>query len=90
MYDYFGNYLEPEPDDWHRIMAVIEFSGCRSANQFAQLIGLRRPEVLYRIKRGQNGISAAMADRITKHIPLINIGWLRCGVGPMFRLGDYK
>ena len=85
MYYYFDDYFTPEPDDWQRVSAVIRFSGCCSTNQFAQRIGLQRAETLYRIQRGQNGISAAMANRIIEHFPSINIGWLRCGVGPMFR-----
>ena len=72
-------------DDWHRLRAVIRYSGCTSTNKFAQRIGLSRAEILYRIKRKKNGISGALAARIAEHFPEINVEWLQFAEGPMFK-----
>ena len=72
-------------DDWHRLRAVIRYSGCTSTNKFAQRIGLSRAEILYRIKRKQNGISGALAARIAEHFPEINVEGLQFAEGPMFK-----
>ena len=64
---------------WKRIETVIEISGARNVNAFANLIGLQRPELLYRIQRGENGISKALARRIHEHFPLFNTVWLSYG-----------
>ena len=65
--------------------AVINYLEMRSVNQFAMHIGLPVAENLYRIKRGQNGISRALADRIVEHYPQISKGWLLSGDGNMLR-----
>lgn len=71
-----------ENKQWERLAAVIEL-GNMSANAFAKHIGLKHAENLYRVKRGQNGISRALADRIVKHYPEISRGWLLFGEGTM-------
>ena len=72
-------------EDWPRLEAVINYLEMRSVNQFAMHIGLPVAENLYRIKRGQNGISRALADRIVEHYPQISKGWLLSGDGNMLR-----
>lgn len=54
-----------------------------SANYFAHHIGLSRGENLYQIKRGNNGISLNLAERIVTHFPQINRLWLLTGEGEM-------
>ena len=76
--------------NWKRMQAVMRFCGCTSANRFAHYIGLSRPEVLYRVMRGQNGISEALADRIVRAVGYINIDWLLHGEGEMFEYFDLE
>lgn len=64
---------------WERLKKVIEASGARSTNAFAKLIELDRPEILYRIKRGENSISKALAERICSHFPHFEHTWLLYG-----------
>lgn len=54
-----------------------------TVNYFARYIGLSRGENLYRIKRGDNGISRDLADRIVAVFPEIDKVWLLTGVGRM-------
>lgn len=68
---------------WERLAAVIRMAGM-STNYFARYIGLPVAENLYRIKRGQNGISRDVADRIVEKFPAISKGWLLTGEGNMF------
>ena len=70
-------------DSWARIDAVIIHAKL-TTNSFATHIGLSCGEVLYRIKRGINGISRDLAEKITQHYPEISIGWLMTGYGNMF------
>ena len=67
------------PLPWERIERVIRYSGIPSINAFARGIGLSRSETLYQIKKGNNGISRAMAERIHAHYPAFSILWLLCG-----------
>lgn len=55
-----------------------------STNYFARYIGLARGENLYQIKRGNNGISLDVADRIVAKFPQIDKLWLLTGEGQMF------
>ena len=55
-------------NNWQRIEAVIKWANM-STNYFALYIGLARGENLYQIKRGNNGISLDVADRIVSKIP---------------------
>lgn len=59
-----------------------------STNYFARYIGLARGENLYQIKRGNNGISLDLADRIVVKFPQIDKLWLLTGEGQMF--GDER
>lgn len=76
------NYKEQA---WERIEAVVKRSGM-TVNGFAKHIGLQRGENLYQIKRGNNGISVDVANRICERFPDINKLWLLTGDGEM--LGD--
>lgn len=67
---------------WQRLEAVIRWANM-SANFFAHHIGLSRGENLYQIKRGNNGISLNLAERIVTHFPSINRLWLLTGEGDM-------
>lgn len=71
-------------EDWPRLEAVIKYSGM-SVNKFAKHIGLPAAENLYRIKRGQNGISRMVAERVVEHFPSVSKGWLLTGEGAMVR-----
>ncbi|MCC8018825.1 MAG: hypothetical protein LIO85_03515 [Rikenellaceae bacterium] len=55
---------------------------------FAQSIGLKRGENLYQIKRGNNGISRQLAERIVEYFPKISKSWLLTGEGNHVRTGD--
>nr|WP_290539702.1 hypothetical protein [Alistipes sp.] len=55
-----------------------------STNYFARYIGLARGENLYQIKRGNNGISLDVAERIVGKFPRIDKLWLLTGEGQMF------
>lgn len=67
---------------WDRVEAVIKMSKM-STNAFAKHIGLMRGENLYQIKRGNNGISVDVADRICENYPKVNKLWLLTGEGTM-------
>lgn len=69
-------------EQWARLAVVIAYSQM-TTNAFARYIGLPCGENLYRIKRGQNGISRDVANRIAKKFPEISLGWLLCGEGVM-------
>lgn len=69
---------------WQRLSAVIRWANM-SANYFALHIGLARGENLYQIKRGNNGISLNLADRIVHHFPEVNKLWLLTGEGEMLK-----
>ena len=68
---------------WQRLSAVIEWADM-TANYFARHIGLPRGENIYQIKRGNNGISRRLAERIVTHFPQISKMWLLTGEGEMF------
>lgn len=75
--------LQDMPEHWVRLSAVIEQAGM-STNYFAHHIGLPVAETLYRVKRGQNGISRDVAERIVDKFPNISKGWLLTGEGSMY------
>ena len=58
-------------DDWQRIEKIVRWTGL-SVNSFALSIGLNRSENLYRIKRGDNGISKELAELIAARYPEIS------------------
>lgn len=68
---------------WQRLEAVISWTGL-SINGFARRIGLPRGENLYQIKKGNNGISLDVANRIVSKFPKIDKLWLLAGDGHMF------
>ena len=55
-----------------------------STNYFARHIGLPRGENLYQIKRGNNGISLDVAERVVSSFPQLDKLWLLTGEGEMF------
>ncbi len=63
--------------------AVIQWANM-TTNYFARYIGLARGENLYQIKRGNNGISLDVADRVVSHFPQVSKLWLLTGEGSMF------
>ena len=71
-------------EQWLRLEAVIAYAKM-TTNAFAHHIGLPCGENLYRIKRGQNGISRDVANRIAVKYPEISKGWLLFGEGEMLR-----
>lgn len=75
--------MREKQNNWLRIEAVIKWANM-STNYFARYIGLARGENLYQIKRGNNGISLDVADRIVAKFPQIDKLWLLTGEGQMF------
>lgn len=73
--------------NWNRLESVIKWANM-TVNYFARYIGLSRAENLYRIKRGDNGISRDLADRIVGVFPEIDRVWLLTGVGRMLLSDD--
>lgn len=73
--------------NWNRLECVIKWADM-TVNYFARYIGLARAENLYRIKRGDNGISRDLADRIVGTFPEIDRVWLLTGVGRMLLSDD--
>lgn len=67
---------------WMRIEAILARVNM-TTNYFSRYIGLARGENLYQIKRGNNGISMGLADRIVRHFPEYNRMWLLTGEGAM-------
>lgn len=61
-----------------------------STNYFARYIGLPRGENLYQIKRGNNGISRDVANRIVEKFPQINKLWVLTGEGQMFAASELR
>lgn len=72
-----------ELGDWQRIEKIIAWAGL-SVNAFAMNIGLGRSENLYRIRRGDNGVSKELARAIAARYPEINPVWVLTGEGEMF------
>ena len=70
-------------NNWQRVEAVIKWANM-STNYFARHIGLARGENLYQIKRGNNGISMDVAERIVAKFPQVDKLWLLTGDGQMF------
>jgi hypothetical protein len=75
--------MREKQNNWQRIEAVINWANM-STNYFARHIGLARGENLYQIKRGNNGISLDVAERIVAHFPQVDKLWLLTGEGQMF------
>jgi len=75
--------MREKQKNWQRIEAVIKWANM-STNYFARYIGLARGENLYQIKRGNNGISLDVADRIVSKFPQVDKLWLLTGEGQMF------
>ncbi len=75
--------MREKQNNWERIEAVIKWANM-STNYFARHIGLARGENLYQIKRGNNGISLDVAQRIVAKFPQIDKLWLLTGDGQMF------
>lgn len=75
--------MREKQNHWQRVEAVIKWANM-STNYFARYIGLARGENLYQIKRGNNGISLDVADRIVTKFPQIDKLWLLTGEGQMF------
>lgn len=69
---------EHQNEAWRRIEAVIKASKARSINAFAHQIGLPNAEALYRIRKGKNGISKAIAARMCDCFPQFEVSWLIC------------
>lgn len=78
--------MQEKRDNWQRIESVIRWANM-TTNYFARYIGLPRGENLYQIKRGNNGISRDVAERIVARFPEIDLLWLLTGHGQMFSAG---
>lgn len=69
--------------NWERIYAIISRAQM-TTNYFARYIGLPYGENLYQIKRGNNGISRDVAERIVSKFPEISKAWILTGEGSMY------
>lgn len=79
--------MHENQNNWQRIESVVKWANM-TTNYFARYIGLSRGENLYQIKRGRNGISRKLAERIVLHFPQIDLLWLLTGRGQMFVSGS--
>lgn len=70
--------------DWQRLESVIKYCGL-TTNAFAKSIGYNRAELLYRIERGENGISKKLASDITIKYCNISEAFLLTGTGQMLK-----
>lgn len=86
MYKKNAQNQNPKPDCWERIEAVVKMAHM-TTNGFARHIGLARGENLYQIKRGNNGVSFDVAERIVAKFPEVSKLWLLTGDGQMIN-GD--
>lgn len=68
--------------NWSRLEEIVKWADM-SVHSFAMRIGLNRSENLYQIKRGRNGISLDLANRIVRCFPEINLNWILTGEGYM-------
>lgn len=75
--------MPEKEDNWQRIESIIQWANM-STNYFARYIGLPRGENLYQIKRGNNGISRDVANKIVTKFPQIDKLWVLTGEGQMF------
>ncbi len=71
-------------ESWERLERVILWSKL-STNAFANKIGLKRSENLYRIMRDKGGISRKLSEKITAAFPEISAAWLISGEGDMMK-----
>lgn len=56
-----------------------------NGKQFAESIGLSRPDKIYHILKGRNGISTDLANQICAYYPHVNYDWLLSGEGEMLK-----
>lgn len=84
MYKKNAKIQNPKPDCWERIEAVVKMAHM-TTNGFARHIGLARGENLYQIKRGNNGVSFDVAERIVAKFPEVSKLWLLTGEGQMLK-----
>ncbi len=76
--------MREKQNNWQRIEAVIKWANM-STNYFARSIsGWRAAKTSTRLKRGNNGISLDVADRIVSKFPQVDKLWLLTGEGQMF------
>ncbi len=80
--------IDTSNECWSRLEQVIHYSGLPSVNAFALHIGLPRAENLYQIRKGNNGISKRLAERICRIYPDISPVWLLTGNERMIRDGE--
>lgn len=73
--------------DAERLKAVIEFVGL-SSNQFAQEIGYKRSEAVYKILRGDYPINHKLALNVVTRFPNISLKWLLSEEGDMLTSGQ--
>jgi len=78
---------DPNQSAWYRLEEIRKHAGVSSTNAFAYVIGLKRSENLYQIKKGNHGISKLLANRIAQCYPEVNKLWLMTGEGSMLLNG---
>lgn len=67
---------------WERLEKVIKWTGL-SIHSFANTIGLKSAENIYRIKNKKNGVSKNIISATIKQFPMIDEKWLMTGSGCM-------
>ena len=75
-------YMTNKNENWERLESVIRWANM-TINYFGRYIGLSRSENLYQIKRGNNGVSLDLANRITAKFPEVSKLWLLTGDSQM-------
>ena len=69
--------------DSERIKKVLEWLNMKPS-AFARAIGLGKPDGIYHILNGRNGISDTMSEKILSAYPEISRAWIILGEGNMF------
>ena len=67
------------PHHLHKLLLHLKMR----PKEFTASLGLDRPDRVYHILNGRNGVSADLARLIVSHYPRVSYEWLLSGSGPM-------
>lgn len=70
-------------EDSQRLQIIIDNLKL-TPNAFSKEIGLERPEIIYNVLKGKNGLSRKLASLITTKYTNISYAWLLSGEGSPF------
>lgn len=77
-------YNKMEEKEPHYLLKLINRLGVTS-KEFAESIGLKRPDKIYHVLKYRNGISPGLANEIISRYPEVNYEWLLYGEGEMIK-----